>query len=254
MSKSLHAQAAEKVAAENPDMAHELGLPIPVAGGEIKVHKPDFEQGTFAMFFDRRSGMSPRLTAAIRDLQDGDPVLVLPEPELPIRLQPLRFSLFAAFGYFADVDQAGTILSAGHEKTEKLNREHVEAVVFIYLPERLVPARMTFKTTKCQAAHKAIAALKLAAEPGWAKLSPEHGTSMMAPYPWSRFSVSVRTSTRTSRTSGFKYVAADADIRPTGVTEWKLIGDSLKCPGFVQELRVAVKGYDRRLEEVKRAM
>ncbi len=259
MGKSLHAQSKEATAELAVTEPPALPALPDMGGGMVNVDTTGQELSPFVMFFDRRSTQSLRIQSAIRSVQDGDPVLVYPEPDKPEPLPTFRFGLFAAQGYFADVDSIGNILKARYETGHfgadgKALREHIDSIIFVHLADKVVPARCTWKTTKCLAVKKAVQALKDAADPEWGGISAEHQASLVAPYPWARFTCTVSTTKRTSRTSGYAYVAADCLVSPTGVGDWKRIGDGLGNEDWMKSMAACIEGYKRRLAEVEAAV
>lgn len=217
---------------------------------------PVFGLSPYVIFASTRSENFARWSAEVPGLNDGDPLLV--RGEKLVRLLPFQFHLIRAFQHFSIVDNTGTILRmtrdpnvAKAESTKSARfDEHIETVLLVVLPDEIVPARCTFKTTKTNAAHKAIQAVTLAATPEWAKLSPDHKETLNAPQPWMRVLVNVTLKAGTSRSSGFRYVAANASIKPTGVADWRRIGKFFEDEQGTASANEVVAQYERRLEDV----
>ncbi len=263
MSQSLMSQHRE--AEGLAPIAESLNLPAVVSGGEVAVNPRQFSLSPYVVFAEPRSSSWLGMAAVLPDLEAGDPVLVRQDPEPPLALTPFRFSLIESFPYYAMVDQSGEIqaatLNPDEARANKNYRESIEAVVYVFLPcGGVIPARCTFKTVKCGAIHRAKAAIDLAQTTEWARLSPDHALTMRVPDPRLRLTAKVLLQPRTSKRwtdkdgnpqGGYKYVAADAQIRPASIGDMQAIADLHNDPDTSAALASIRESHDRRVNEVK---
>lgn len=190
----------------------------------------------------------PRLVAAIPNVKEADQVLVTPTRSA--QLTPLKFHLLIARQYWAHVSADGQILAARDKEHPNPYREQIEAVVIAYDGETLVPANMTFKSTKCGACQDMCRALVEASSPDWAKKSPAHELTLQATKPFMRFFGVVDTVKRTAKQSGLSYIQATVTIHPTTAVEWKLLAKFLQMQEFMDALQVASDRFERRVAEI----
>jgi len=234
------------------------GLPVGFQGGAIQVASPIYQRTPYVLFVSTKGQTYGQLAQRIRDLQDGDPVLVRDENVPPLKMNPLRFHLIAAFQHFSVVDSMGAIVkttfdveTAREDKTQKW-LEHVETVILVCLGDGgLCPARMTFKTTKTNAIHTAIAALKDAEDAEkWGSYSAEHKASLVAPTPYARFTATVTLKRGTAKSTGFNFVAANSFITPTGLADWQTIGAAFKDETFCKLCEAVYRRHKDRVGEI----
>ena len=221
----------------------------------IQVGDRAFTTPPYVVFAHPLAKVWQRILAAVPDVQEGDPVLVLPEPHRPVKLAPFRFLLIAARHYFADVDTSGEILAATWERPEEWSdprKEHVESAVIVLLPDRAVPATARWKTTKCPAAHRAVDAVRLAGTPAWARISADHAASMSAPDPRQRAVMTVRFDRKTSKSSGRLNIIADATVAPTSAGDAGLIKALFTDPAGTKTANAVASTFQRRVEEITR--
>jgi hypothetical protein len=115
-----------------------------------------------------------------------------------------------------------------------------------------VAATCTFKTTKCGAAHAAVREYEDAKTAEWAERSPEHRAALCVPDPRFRFLTTVKLRSQTSRSSGFKYVAAAGSCKPAGVSDWQLLAATLRDEAFRDQSDRVVEAWKRRLDSLGR--
>jgi hypothetical protein len=215
-------------------------------------HGPTFALTPYVSFVDQRSPAFVKLSIHLRDLASGDPVLVLPDPQRPVKLSPMRFYLLQFFQHYSIVDSTGNITEMTRVAPEGPSdfKEHVESLILIANGETLTPARCTFKTTKVNAIHSAIAALEDAATPDWSGRSPEHRASLAIPHAWARFISTVKLKHATGKASGFAYVAASSTYSPAGPADWELLAKHLQDPAFIALSQATAKAFQDRISEV----
>jgi len=252
--KSLASEMSVSTVESNPG----AGLPVGFGGDTIQVGSPIYERTPYVLSASNRGQTYGELSRTIPDLQDGDPVLIRGEGTRPVKLNPFRFHLVAAFQHFAVVDSQGSIVKtttdveAVREDTTQKWAEHIESVVLVCLADGgLTPARCTFKTVKTNAVHTAIAALADAADvEEWGKRSPEHKSSLVAPTPYARFTATVTLKRGTGKSSGFNFVAANSFITPTGLADWQTIGAAFKDATFCKLCDAVYRRHKERIAEI----
>lgn len=251
MAKSLLQQNLES----NPG----AGLPVEYTGtAPIAVQSSIFQLTPYVTFVSPKGQAFASLSVQIPGLGEGDPVLI-EQGAPPLKLNPFRFFLTHAYQHWSVVDNIGTIIRSTEDReVAKENppgggywAEHIETVLFVRLPDRVVPARCTFKTTKTNAAHAAIAGLELASSPEFGDRSPEHKAALQMPYPWARVVTEVSLSTRTSHSSGFRYTAAKGIVKPSVESDWKLFAAFFSDPKNVELAQAVVAAHEDRKDQVK---
>jgi hypothetical protein len=206
----------------------------------------------FVTFATPKSQLWPKLTASLPGLQDGDPVLVRPDPETPVRLVPFRFHVVAAKQFFANTADDGSLVKTYAEKPDGKSDEYIETALLVYTDAGIVAARCTWKNTKCPAAHEACKALNLAASPDWSKQSADHAASMRAPKPFMRFTCISTPQVRSSRATGRRYVTTRGQIVPTTIADVDKLSAYFREESNAQKLRDVADHLTRRMEEVAR--
>jgi hypothetical protein len=256
MAKSLASKSNEMIPVESNPGA---GLPAGYGGGNITVSSPIYQSSPYVQFISTKGQAFAEVARRIPDLQDSDPVLLRGADTPPVRLNPLRFHLIAAFQHFSVVDSMGQIVkstldvdSAREDRAYKW-LEHIESVILVCLGDGgLCPARCTFKTTKTNAAHTAIAALNQAGNPDeWAKQGPDYRASLPAPYAWARFTATVTLTRGTAKGSGFKFAAAKSFITPTGLADWQALAAAFQDEGFKRIAKPVMSRHNERVAVIK---
>ena len=255
MAKSL-AKSRELIPVESNPGA---GLPVGYDGGGITVSSPIYQASPYVQFISAKGQTFSEVARRIPDLQDSDPVLIRGADAPPVRLNPMRFHLIAAFQHFSVVDSVGQIVKstldvdfARGDKVEKW-LEHVESVIIVCLGDGSVcPARCTFKTTKTNAIHTAIAALNQATDHDeWAKQGPDYRASLAAPHAWARFTATVTLTRGTAKGSGYKYAAAKSFITPTGLADWEALAAAFQDVAFKRVADAVMTRHNARIAEIK---
>lgn len=235
------------------------GLPVGFSGSGIVAAAPLYQRTPYVLFISTKGKTFAEVARHISDLQEGDPVLLQGENVYPIKLNPFRFYLISAFQHFSQVDNLGqitrTILDADRAREDKASKwvEHVETVLLVKLSHgALVPARCTFKSTKTNAIHAAIAEVNAAADAeSWAAKSPEHKASLAVPHPWARVLTTVTLKRGTSKSSGFSFVAAGGFVTPTGLADWQSLASAFQDPAFRQLCEAVNQRHNERVAEIK---
>lgn len=185
------------------------------------------------------------------DIEDGDPVLVFPEPEPMIRPNPLKMTIVAAKQYYAtrDVSKGGIELDR-FSKPGKDRAERIFAALIVYLPDVAVPCTCVFKTVKCACAQTISAEIERASSPDWIKNGAEFEMAVAAcASPFSRVVGTVSINSKTGRGTGMPYRVARATVAPSGPNEWKLLA-ALQTDEGMKKMQAVADAYNNRLAEL----
>ena len=213
----------------------------------------------YIKFLNIKSPTYAELTALLPGAKEPDPVLVRPVPEPPLLLSPLKLHVMYANQVWAQLDEnTGDPIEVQSVRPEwgsqKNLREIIEAVVFAYSGERVIPARITFKGGLCTGAAAAAKTLKMAAKPDWFSYSDAHKATANISAAFARFTATFTVSQRTARTTGRKYYVSDARILPTTEAEYSLFVQEMSKPESIASLRAVVANYQRRVAFLQQAM
>lgn len=162
------------------------------------------------------------------DIEDGDPVLMYPEPQKPVRIVPLKCTIVAAKQYFAQRDPSGKELA--WSSTAKPGwAERILTAMILYWEGKALPCTCTFKTTKCAAAHAIVDEINKCQEPEWANKGPEYKqAATVCSTPFTRIVATITVAGKTSRKTNLSYKITKPVIAPSGPTEWQMLGALLK--------------------------
>lgn len=181
---------------------------------------------------------------------EGDMFLV--EPTGVTKMDTMKAALLCARQAWTVTNAAGDILTV-HFEEKPGTKELVVAALLVYLEDRVVPANIKFKTTKCRAAKELADALAEAATPEWADKSPAHKDTMVVGYPFGRYYGLVKVmEARPSKTSGTPYRPTSTVIAPTGMQEWKLLKAFSESEGYKDLMDAASRRFESDVEELKK--
>lgn len=196
------------------------------------------------------------LVQKLPGIQDGDQVLVYPDPEPPIRLTPMRFTMMACKQFWVKLDDAGNQVGAPSveqkPRAERWN-EWVFAACIVYAQRdgevEAVPSTCMFKTVKCPAAVTLKLQIEAADKPEWADQSMAHKAAFSAfSKAFLRVVASVQTSKRTAG-SGFSYVQARSIVAPATPTEYIAVKKLLEAKGL-EKFKSLLEQYNSRLAQI----
>ncbi len=233
------------------------GLPASMLAEVSHPVAPLFQQTPYVSFVSLKGSAYGKLAPFFPDMQEGDPILILPDPARPVKLDPLRFYLVHAKTHYSEVDQNGQIIRStfniDEARADRSLKEHVEGVVLVCLDTGLVPARVTFKSTKVKAAWTAINTHEAAKDTeAWGKLSPEHAATLVCPDPRFRYTTTVKMSYgNVSRSSGFKFTLATGFAKPSTVADWQAITKAFSDEAFCKLCDAVVGGWKSRIGDIE---
>lgn len=186
-----------------------------------------------------------------RDLRDGDPILI-DGGKNPNRLQPMRFFLASAQQYWAIVNDENEIVRARFDRPEdRKYTEFVEAALLVFDGEGLTPALCTFRGPKTAAVLAATREITECTSVAWSKRSPDHALAIkLASDPRLRVVTTVSLQSRTSRTSGYKYVVANGTANPASAGDFQLLAAYLKDEGKQKQMTHVLSRYAERVNGV----
>lgn len=191
-----------------------------------------------------------RLVGQFKSVAEGEMYLV--RPETLHKLDVLKCGWLCHKQYWAETNPAGDVLAVSFEERPKPFKEHVEAVVLVYLDEEIVPANVQFRTTKCPAAKAMSDALAKASSPEWGDLGPQHKETLVVNQPFFRFYGKITLGPqRTSKSSGLTYRPTQCTIEPTAIPEWRLIKAFTESADCKKSMDAAAERYSWRINEAK---
>jgi hypothetical protein len=188
---------------------------------------------------------------AIPGLREYDPLLFRGKEQDPIKLAPFKFCLLKCRQFWTQRDNTGTfthVLLAPPGKEEEDYREHFEAVILAFLPDRVVPTRCTFRSGLCPIVGKALATVEKAASPEWAGLSAEHAATVRIKQPQLRFTVMAEITQKTGE-RGNLYPVGKATVAPLSAGDANLLTAFTANPDAQSMVDAVLDAYLARLDE-----
>jgi len=145
----------------------------------------------------------------------------------------------------------GNVLAVSFNEMPKPFKEHILAVVLVYLDDRIYPANIEFRTTKCPAGKELADALAAADTPEWANLSQAHKETLAIQQAFGRFYGEVKLAgARPSKESGMPYNPLHAAIKPTTLTEWRMLDAFIKDPETNKLMEMCAGRHTSKLAEL----
>jgi hypothetical protein len=161
-----------------------------------------------------------------------------------------KFGWIIGKQFWTTKDQAGRLLAVSDKEQPHPWKECVIAVVLVYLEDALFPANIEFRTTKCPAAkHLSDAYQQVTHDSKWYEQSSAHKETMAITQPYLRFYGDVVLGDPRPAKSGLPYRPLQANIKPTTLTEWRLI-EAFNASEEAQNLfNMCAQRYEAKLEE-----
>lgn len=210
----------------------------------------------YVKFFSRMAKDAGNVMGAIKNVQEGNPVLYLPDGSMYL-LNPFRFFLLAAKQYWGAQNNQGDDMECSWEKKRGKNadgyawRERVLMAMVVIVNDSCFPAVCTFKGPKCPCAAKASTTYELAKRPDWGTLSPDHAVTLSIPKAQYRFVTQATFRTDTGKESGNDYVTADGVCTPTTAAEITTLAEHFRdSEEFVNWLNEASESFKERLQQI----
>jgi hypothetical protein len=197
----------------------------------------------------KRTDEWKKIVAKYGQSDEGD--MYLHEDSVPTAIPTWKAFWLTHKQYWAKTAPNGDVLRTSFKETPDVSKEHVEAVVIVMFDDRLVPANVQFRTTKCPAAKTMSDALAEAATPEWAEKSPSHKETLICAQPFMRFYGTITLGpSRPAKSSGLPYRPTRCDVSPTGPAEWRLLKAFTEDPESQKKLEAAARTFQSRIEEV----
>lgn len=206
----------------------------------------------YVQFVHKLAKNYQKLCKQIKGIADDTIALVYPGNELPIELNPLRFTPFAFYQYWAVLNAQGepTKVFWKLEDATAEAKEHVDSVCLVYTDDRVVEARILWKTTKIKAMRTADAAVKEASDDvEWGNKGTEYKNTLFLDQPFYRFVAEVELARKVSKSgqaSGLPYYLATSTIAPTTNTEWKKIIELFETDSYEKDHAALMSDYEAR--------
>lgn len=230
---------------------------LPDGFGEIgPITLPEASRTPYVQFVSSKSKNYGELLGKIPSLREGEPVLVQPAPAHPVKLSPMKYFLLHATEFWGQYNQLGELVAVSSTKPEPTNGgprydQTIEATVLVVLEDRLVPAQVRFKSTKCPAVYPAIRAMEEAKTPAWGKKGDDYAFTLKIDRPWGRFTCSANRTTRTNREKGTEYQTMEAVVNPTSAADLTKLVKFLQDKDAMALLQDVAAQYRKRVEAAK---
>jgi hypothetical protein len=198
----------------------------------------------------KRADEWAKLTNAFGQIAEGEMYLI--RSNSLHKLDPAKLSLFCCKQYWGKTNAAGELLGVSWVEMPFPYKEHIEAVVLVYLESEVLPANVCFRSTKCPAGKSLSDALAEAAKPAWGDRSAAHAESLVCALPMMRFFGEVRLGPqRIGKSSGLPYRPTVCSIKPTAAPEWRLLKAFQENADVQKSLDDAANRYMSRLAELE---
>lgn len=217
------------------------------------IEVPDFGVPYIA-FYSTKSSKAPEIANAIPGISPGQPYLYHPARGY-VRLSELKFHLLNRALFWVQRDGDNRPIRATTKNPNDVYgplKENFETLVLVYVDGEVVPALATFNVAKSQVGRVASKALQEANTPDWLNKSPDHASTSAIPRPEFRFTVSVTSTVKPAKTSGFPTVIARGNVRPTTVGELQVLSRCIDRDDFRSMLKAATSAFESRVSELNR--
>ena len=239
---------AKSLAATTPGaLTQELKLPSIFSAPEPVKARDISPYVVFA--HPKRADEWAKLTAKFGNIAEGSMFLVTSQElyELPLA----KLGWIHHRQYWASANPAGELLSASWTEMPKPFKEHVESVVLVYLEDKIVPANMSFRSTKCPAAKTMADTFAECQTPKWADKSAAHKETLVCQQAFMRFFGEVQLGPqRIAKSTGLPYRPTQCNVKPTTLTEWRLLKAMIEDENTQKALNAAAERFEWRMKEL----
>lgn len=181
---------------------------------------------------------------------EGDMYLI--EGDNTTKLDVAKLGIVKLKQYWVEKNAAGEVLRASFSEMPWPWAEHMDSVILVYLPERVVVATANPHTTKCGAFKTLADALENCQKPEWGDKSPAHKETLQIAQPFMRFFGEVTVAEpRISRKSGRPYRTTQCAVKPITNVEVKLLKALIESPESSKQLADAAERYTLRVKEIE---
>ncbi len=213
---------------------------------------------TFVGFADPQGKNYDKLVAA--GIRNGD--AYLSEKGVLTKLNPLQFHVLQAEQFWVTFakDKSGKITGVSKQDPGSWKsdwKESNEAAIIVYVDGRLVPANVSFRSTRANPGSVAAKELNYAAgvtpegKKAWALQSKDHAAvagKLAAPF--SRFSVLVHNEQITAKTSGNKLLIPKGEVVLTSPAQAEGLAAAFADPKFSEAVAKVLDTYNSRVKEL----
>jgi hypothetical protein len=201
----------------------------------------------------KRADEYKRLVSTFGPVEEGDMYLVTPKD--CYYLQQAKLGLITAKQFWANVNQpGGDLIATSFKERPKPFREHIAAVMLVYLEDKVVPAFCMMRTTKCPIGKKLSDALIAATDAeAWAAKGPAFRESAALPQPFTRF-YGLCSIGPSRPGSGNPYRPGVAEIRPTTMVEWRLLKEFSETEDYAEQLERAAERFTFTMDKFKQKL
>lgn len=199
----------------------------------------------------KRADEWKRIQAKYSNLEEGDVFLMRQDSVLALPVAKLGY--LCGKQYWAIANGVGEIQKVSYEERPKPYKEHIDAVVLVYLENEVVPANVSFRSTKCPAGKALSDALLKAATPEWADGGQAFKDSLIVQQPFGRFYGECSLGDkRPSKETGLPYRVYNCVIKPTSTPEWQLLKPFFEDPASAKKLEDAAQRFSYRQAEMQK--
>jgi hypothetical protein len=228
----------------------ELKLPAIFQAPQEKI-KPRYVAPYVCFAHPKRADEWKKLTAKFGQVDEGDMFFVSQEDL--VKVDTIKVGWLCHKQYWVHMNAGGTdVIAASWTEKPKPFKEHIECVVLVYFDDKIVPANMQLRTTKCGAAREISQALEECVTPAWGEKSAAHKETLVVNQPFGRFFAEMTLGEkRRAKTSGMLYKPLLATVKPTTLVEWRLLKAFSEDADAQKRLEDAAARFENRINELK---
>lgn len=216
------------------------------------------EKTPYVAFFHPLNKIAADIIGKLGKVPEGVPILVRPDGSME-RLDNMKFWVCPGYlQHFSSIDDSNGILQSKLENPKDYTfGEHVETVCMVSTMKGIEPARITFRSTKCPAAHNIIDEQHAASNGEvWAQNGPDHAAAVAAiAQPWLRVMGGITLENKVAKKPNPKtkqcmpYVQANAMCKPTSGGMYQALVKSAQEHG--PAIQSCLDAHNDRITEVR---
>lgn len=244
--------AKQSLAAQSGALAAAPKLQMPAIFGQPAEDIKGRTFGPYVTFaHNKRTDEFKKIIAAIQRAPDEHDMYLM-EPDRVTPLPTMKCHWIAGFQRWLLTDESGqNVLDVSSVEKPKPFKEQIEAVLLVYVGDRLVPANVQFRTTKCPAGKVMFEAAKEVMTPEWAAKSEAHKLTLSLDPPYRFYGVVTVQPPRNPKGGGLPYRPTACDIMPTGANEVAVLSKAGQdVEGFQELLSQAAERYSFRKQQL----
>lgn len=218
-----------------------FGAPVPM--------KPRFIAPYITFAHNKRADEFKRIVDKFGIPDEGTMFLVTPDNI--VKLDTAKVGWIHHQQLWTSNDTTGKVIGTAFKEMPKPWKEVVEAVVLLYLEDRIIPANIQFRTTKCPAALALSKALAECQTPEWPAKSEAHKATLATVVPAFRFYGDVTLAPARTGGEGNTYRPTQCTVKPTTPAEWGLLKAFTEDLASQKALEDAAVRYQSQLDFFK---